>query len=83
MRMCCASPDLKVISEYSWLLSSLSRDAAPFNSSVSLLHVSLCVGIVLVQDLFGQPHCYSILIIASLSLLGDPASQQTSYSNVS
>lgn len=65
----------KAISEYSWLLSSLSRGKAPFNPSPSLLHVSLCMDIVIVQVLFGQPHCYSILVIASLLLLGDPASQ--------
>lgn len=74
-----SKPSLSIVG-FSILCLEVGPHLTPF---LPLLHVSICLYIVIVQVLFGQPHCYSILVIASLSLLGDSASQQISYSNVS
>lgn len=67
VKMCYASSDVKAISEYSWLLTSLSRVGPHLTPFLPLLHVSICVYIVIVQVLFGQPHCYSILVSFSVT----------------
>lgn len=58
-----SKPSLSIVG-FSLLCLGVGHHLTPF---LPLLHVSICMYIVIVQVLFGQPHCYSILVSFSVT----------------